>query len=125
MNTLNHAHHSSTWVAALAAFSCAVGAGQAFAGNESDAVRSEKVSFADLNLSTVEGATALYRRIAQAAGKVCGPDYSSYPLGRYLAWKQCYKSAIADAVAKVNSPMLTAVHNSKTNGTRVASVAQR
>ena len=125
MNTLNHAHHSSTWVAALAAFSCAVGAGQAFAGNESDAVRSEKVSFADLNLSAVEGATALYRRIAQAAGKVCGPDYSSYPLGRYLAWKQCYKSAIADAVAKVNSPMLTAVHNSKTNGTKVASVVRR
>ncbi len=124
MNTLNHAHRSPTWLAALAALSCAVAAGHAFAGYEFDQVRSEKVSFADLNLSTLEGATALYRRIEYAAHKVCYPD-GSQVLGLNFEWKKCYQSAIADAIAKVNSPMLTAVHNSKTNGTKVASVVRR
>jgi len=124
MNTLNHTHRSSTWLAALAAFSCTVGAGHAFAGYEFGEPRSEKVSFADLNLSTLEGATALYRRIEHAAHTVCYPD-GSQVLGRYFEWKKCYQSAIADAVAKVNSPMLTAVHSSKTNGTKVASLVKR
>ena len=53
-------------------------------------MRSETVSYRDLNLSTIEGATALYLRIKRAANHVCD--------------ESCYQAAIADAVAKVNSP---------------------
>jgi len=74
-------------------------------------VRSETVSFRDLNLSTIEGATALYLRIKRAANQVC--DEPEAGVARYQAWRSCYRAAIADAVAKVNSPLLTSVHSGK------------
>jgi UrcA family protein len=75
-------------------------------------VRSVKVSYADLNLSTLAGATTLYRRIERAARTVCGPESSLREIQRYRDWKNCYESAVSNAVARVNSPLLTAVHGS-------------
>jgi UrcA family protein len=83
-------------------------------------VPSVKVSYADLNLSTLAGADALYRRIERAARTVCGSDDMRERLGHWRAWRNCYDSAIANAVAKVNSPLLSAVHSSKTDGAKVA-----
>jgi UrcA family protein len=122
MNTSNHAHRSSTWLAALAAVSCSVGASQALAAREPSEVPSRKVSYADLNLSTLAGATTLYRRIQQAARSVCGTDDGGRSIGPHLQWRKCYESAIADAIAKVNSPMLTAVHDDKTSGRKGATL---
>ncbi|HEY0767103.1 MAG TPA: hypothetical protein VGD47_04030 [Steroidobacteraceae bacterium] len=34
-------------------------------------------------------------------------------MDRFYAWRSCYQAAIADAVAKVNSPLLTALHSGK------------
>jgi UrcA family protein len=122
MNTSNHIYRSSTWLAALAAISCSLGASQAFAANERDQVRSEKVSYADLNLSTPAGASTLYRRIQRAARSVCGADDRVGSILPHLQWRKCYESAVADAVAKVNSPMLTAVHDDKTSGRKGATL---
>ena len=49
----------------------------------------------------------LYRRIQAAAKEVCG--YPGADLLEQSVWKSCYHDAIADAIGKVNSPLLTAV----------------
>jgi UrcA family protein len=77
---------------------------------------SVKVRYADLNLSTIEGATRLYGRLKRAAREVCGLDYVQPEEQMYSRnGKICYDATIAAAVAKVNSPMLSSVHSSKSN----------
>jgi UrcA family protein len=71
---------------------------------------SKAVSYADLDLSKPAGAQALYSRIKRAAREVCGsPDYYRY-VSPPEAWRKCVDTAIADAVAKVDRPSLTALH---------------
>jgi UrcA family protein len=74
-------------------------------------VHSVTVSFRDLDLSSPEGANALYRRIQAAAKQVCG--YAGADLLERSIWRGCYRNAIADAVGKVNNPLLTAVHTGR------------
>jgi UrcA family protein len=72
-----------------------------------------KVKFADLDLSKHEGAKTLYRRIQWAARWACGTEPFLDPGLQYMQymWQQCYNHAVADAVAKVNNPLLTAEYN--------------
>ncbi len=63
----------------------------------------KKVSYADLNIQTPEGAKVLYKRIVHAAYVVC-PDY-----GDLQETHQCVNKAIARAIKQVDSPALTAV----------------
>ena len=79
--------------------------------------RAQKVTYEDLNIDTLAGASILYHRIERAARAVCGAD-TLLPHGQ---WKSCYRMAVAAAVAKVNSPWLTAIHDTK-NGVRLASL---
>ena len=76
------------------------------------------VKYSDLDLSTPSGAHTLYTRISGAARTVCG--YEGTDFIDQAIWKGCYRGAIADAVAKVNSPMLTAVHSGRPVGPTVA-----
>jgi UrcA family protein len=87
----------------------ALAAGPATDGN-SDA-RSMTVRYADVNLTTVAGATALYRRIEGAARLVCGESGRS--LVEQHAATVCYQNAVAAAVATVNNPTLTAIHQGR------------
>jgi len=67
------------------------------------------VSFRDLDLSSIAGATTLYHRIQSAAKQVCGYAPGADLIER-AAWQACYRNSTADAVRKVNNPLLTAVH---------------
>lgn len=72
------------------------------------------VNYGDLNLSTREGAAALYGRITAAADEVC----NAYAVDiRDLAGEEqaraCVHKAIADAVTKVGRPELFAIYNAK------------
>jgi UrcA family protein len=71
------------------------------------------VHFGDLNINNPQGAEALYRRIQNAARKVCWYDNDSALPGYQ---RTCFKNAVADAVAKVNSAPLNAVHMRKVGG---------
>ena len=114
MNASNERLLSSKWVWALAAISCTLATGTASARDTSLDPPSIKVSYADLNLSTIEGANALYGRIKRAARDVCRLDYVQPEERLYSrVWKTCYDTAIGTAVTTVNSPMLSAVHSSK------------
>jgi len=70
------------------------------------------VKYADLAVSTPQGAAALYHRIFGAALTVCRPlDDSS--LGSKHLVDACIHKAVADAVAKVDQPALSAVYRAK------------
>jgi UrcA family protein len=70
------------------------------------------VKFADLDVSTSHGASALYSRIQLAADDVCSRMYYSTEAYR---WRKnaCLQKVIADAVTKLNEPALSAVFASK------------
>jgi UrcA family protein len=85
---------------------CLLGITPAWSGTPD--VRSVTVSYGDLDLSSPAGANALYRRIQGAAKQVCG--YAGADLIEQSIWRGCYRNAIANAVGKVNNPLLTAVH---------------
>lgn len=70
------------------------------------------VKFGNLDISTSQGAVAIYRRIHSAAANVCWRVYDSneaYKLNK----DACLQKVIADAVTKVNQPALSAVFASK------------
>jgi UrcA family protein len=104
MNILKSIHRSPFHPLTLVVILGLMGATQALASDPP----SVKVGFRDLDLSTQAGAHTLYRRIAAAASQVCG--YEGRGLTEIAVWNTCYKSAIDDAVVKVNSPLLTAEH---------------
>jgi UrcA family protein len=70
------------------------------------------VKYADLAVSTPQGAAALYQRIFAAALTVCRPLDDSSLSGKQ--WKDaCIHKAVADAVARVDQPALSAVYRAK------------
>ena len=93
---------------ALVAVLGVLGSVQVLAGEPAKSIR---VSYADLDLSTQAGAQTLYHRIRGAARQVCGDEGTSYT--DKAIWRSCFKNAVGDAVAKVNSPQLTALHQGK------------
>jgi UrcA family protein len=76
------------------------------------------VRLADLNLSSDAGVTALYSRLRRAARWVCIPPEHA-DLGRRAEYQACTEKAITDAVANVNSPLLTQHHLLQSKGNRV------
>jgi UrcA family protein len=70
------------------------------------------VKFGDLDISTPQGAIALYGRIRSAADRVCWPKYSSDNVTSQLN-NACMQQVIAEAVMEVNRPALSAVYEAK------------
>lgn len=106
MSILKSIQRSSFWSVALTSATCLLGAAQVSA-DPGVGRRSVTVNYRDLDLSTIEGATALYQRLKGAARSVC--DGPSTGVAAYQEWRHCYEAAMADAVAKVNSPLLSAL----------------
>ena len=77
---------------------------------EQDTAPAEIVKYKDLNLATRQGAETLYRRITAAAYMVCWPQYHGGLKGD-ADLHACIRDATAKAVAKVDNPMLTAIHD--------------
>jgi UrcA family protein len=117
MNILKSFDRSSLWSVAFSSVVCLLGATQASAGPPAGA-RSVTVNYRDLNLSTIAGATTLYQRLTRAAHSVC--DSPEPGVDAYREWKSCYQAAMADAVAKVNNPLLTGLYNGYSPATKTA-----
>jgi UrcA family protein len=80
-------------------------------------VRHQVVRFTDLDVTRPAGAQKLYSRIKRAAHEVCQVD------GRGGYDRGCAEDAIARAVAKVGSPLLSVRHEAL--APRQASQAQQ
>ena len=65
------------------------------------------VRFADLNLSSEQGAAALYSRIKAAARNVCDLRTHTVDIEQRSYAQACFRRAIAQAVKAVDSPELT------------------
>jgi UrcA family protein len=79
------------------------------------------VRFSDLDVSKTEGATALYARIRHAARIVCAPG-ESREMGLAAIYRACMEESIANAVAKVDRPLLSQYHQARTKGGKSAPV---
>lgn len=77
-----------------------------------DQVRAETVKFGDLNVNTPEGVAALYRRIHQAANRVC--SYDGFDPLLQIDSNDCARKSEAQAIGKVALPQLTAYYEMKT-----------
>lgn len=77
-----------------------------------EALPSITVKFGDLNINNPAGAEVLYRRIQRAAERVCFYDDDAALPGLR---RVCYLQAVADAVAKVKSAPLQALHGRKSS----------
>jgi UrcA family protein len=75
--------------------------------------RTYTVRFADLDVSKMEGAKTLYARLRHAAKEVCKPLETAY-LWHSDQSETCMNKAIADAVARVDRPLLSQYHQSRT-----------
>ncbi len=93
---------------ALASVACLLGAASTGASQPAHGVPSVTVSYGDLNLSTTQGANALYQRIRLAADTVCG--YKGRTLLEQQLWMSCFNEAVERAVGAVDNPALTSVH---------------
>jgi UrcA family protein len=73
------------------------------------------VAYQDTAFATEEGTANVYRKLKMAARKVCGlaPGNALSLIQRTQA-KECVDAALADAVQRINRPMLTSVHESST-----------
>jgi UrcA family protein len=99
-------------VAAVALFTCLLATG---ARAEQPQVVQVTVSYADLDLSKTAGAQTLYKRIKAAAARVCGSHGRYTTLEPRKVWRNCFDTAVANAVAQIDRPTLTALHREETN----------
>ena len=110
-------------IAALALTFCGVGTTSRASGTE-DTVPTSKVSFADLDLSQMDGAKTLYRRLDFAARQVCAAiePSNNADLSSLRLWRTCTRDAVSRAVAKLDRTTLTAYYLEKTGLHSVPSV---
>lgn len=102
---------SKLFFAALA--TSAVAATPAFAQRPHDQAPSLRVSYANLDVTTSQGAEELMQRINDAARNVCGgaSAASSHDLRTYTAHNACKAQAIEHAVDGANLAMLTELYD--------------
>ena len=81
-------------------------------GYEGDEVARQRVIYTDLNLDRAGDAARLYGRLERAAAHVCYADLSPYTQIN-VARRACARHALEDAVTRIASPNLTAVHESR------------
>jgi UrcA family protein len=72
-----------------------------------------QVRYSDLDLSRPDDAMRLYRRIKSAARRACG-EADPRNLSAHMQYEECYGRAVENAVEKVHSNTLTALHRSRT-----------
>jgi UrcA family protein len=118
MSTSLRMKQSTAWLALVTLASAAASANPRDA---EETVRSEKVNFADLNLSTLAGVNVLYDRITRAAHLVCAP---ADELAHHTEFTKCCRTAVDAAIAKVNNPLLTAVHQNRQGTPQLAALQQ-
>ena len=75
------------------------------------------VKYSGEQLSNEADAQALYKKLRIAARAVCDDNAGGHRHagGDALAPQKCVKQVLADAVRKIDQPLLTTVHESKTN----------
>jgi UrcA family protein len=86
-----------------------------------DGLKQYVVRFPDLDLSKMAGATALYSRRRHAARVVCDP-LQSRQMEIAAEYRACMDRAVANAVARVDRPLLSEYHQMHIKGDKAGLV---
>ncbi|HKE44859.1 MAG TPA: UrcA family protein [Steroidobacteraceae bacterium] len=78
-----------------------------------------KVSYERLDFTKPDAVADLYKRIQTSARRVCNDASSPWDASREETFKRCYSATLDKAVAQVNRPQLTALHQGKAQPVRV------
>jgi UrcA family protein len=97
------------------------------AGAAADEVRSLSVRYTDLDLDRPADVARLYQRIRLAAEDVCGPRLLTGSRVPEAGYQHCFADAVAQAVARVDRPALSAYHQQRLGpaAQHDATIAQR
>jgi UrcA family protein len=68
------------------------------------------VSYSELAFDNKADAAKVYRKLRHAAARVCGVNRGAQSLEMHIAQRDCYDKALAEAVRRIDRPMLTALH---------------
>lgn len=119
---MQHRHH----LAALAALGVIAASHPAAAGTHDESYDriSTHVSYRDLNVQSEGGARTLLRRIHYAARMVCEGYLDGGWQGR-AQFFACMRDATDGAVAKLNSPLVSAMNGAGRGRNQVALAATR
>jgi UrcA family protein len=74
------------------------------------------VFIGDLNLRSQAGARIALRRIERAATSTCGGEPDIRRLDRWVIYRECMHSAVDQAVASLDSPIVTALYSGRDAG---------
>jgi UrcA family protein len=75
----------------------------------------EAVRFGDLNLDSLSGVEALFRRLQIAAGEVCKQYEPHAILIPSAAHQACVRNAVSGAIRNIDSPLLSAYYDAREN----------
>lgn len=90
-------------------------AATANAGDATATASDIAVKYSGEQLNNEADAQTLYKKLRVAARSVCGGGASGYvTLEVKTRTQRCEKQVLSDAVGKINQPLLTTVHESKT-----------
>jgi UrcA family protein len=103
---------SLTLIALMAA---AVITAEARAGNLSAGADGIAVKYSQEELTNSADAENLYRKLKQASRKACGLDGGFLNLQEHTRAQKCYDETLAEVVRKIDRPLLTSLHESKTS----------
>jgi UrcA family protein len=82
---------------------------------------SVSVGYADLDINQAAGAKILLERIDAASVRACGGEPDIHMMQQRATFDQCRKSAVDQAVATVNTPLVTALADQGLPSVHVAS----
>jgi len=108
--TADHSTPSRAWIAAAILGALASGVTAVSSAATAYDAPTAMVHYADLDISSSQGASTLYWRIRLAADAVCSPlDHGS--LASRMNKRACVQKAIKGAVAKINQPTLFDIYD--------------
>jgi len=87
-----------------------LGLGAAQAGQAATGHEQTSVQFGDLDLHSQAGAERVIARLQAGADKVCGERPGLRDVARSGEYRQCVRHAMGDAVAQLNSPLVSALY---------------
>lgn len=96
---------------ALASFLIVASAGAGEFAAKSNGIA---IKYSQEELNSAADAENLYRKLRQASRKACGLDGGFLNLGEKTRANKCYDETLAEIVQKINRPLLTQLHDSKT-----------
>lgn len=73
------------------------------------------VRYAASELATSEATEHLYANLKIAAREVCGDGPTLRSLTERIQEQRCYEQVLANAVRKINQPVLTSLHEAKSS----------